>query len=481
MLEAAISRDLAGRDEFASPGSVLIVDDEAAIRESLQTLLEFEGYTVDTANDGIEGLTRLSERPFDLVLLDFALPERNGIEILQEIRERDSELPVIMITAYGTVENAVNAMQAGATNFIQKPWDNEKLLADVRTAVGRRRAEEEVIQLKRALKQRYNFEHIIGKSEPMLRIFDLVAQVAPSRSTVLLQGESGTGKELIAKAIHMNSPRHNRAFVPVNTGSMPADLLESTLFGHVKGAFTSAVVSKKGLFEVADRGTLFLDEIGTMSMETQAKILRVLQDRKFMHLGGINEIQVDVRIIAATNVDLRQAVKEGKFREDLFYRLNVISIDLPPLRQRKNDIPLLVEYFIQKYAKENSRPALRVTPEALRPLMDYEWQGNVRELENVMERAVVLSNGANLTPDLLPENVTGRGSTFPILEHRPDASLFEIIEDCERRVITDMLEKCGWNQTDAAERFHIPLSTLNQKIKRLNIEIRKKGKENGNT
>ncbi len=481
MLEAAISRDLAGRDDFASPGSVLIIDDEAAIRESLQTLLEFEGYTVDTANDGIEGLTRLSERPFDLVLLDFALPERNGIEILQEIRERDSELPVIMITAYGTVENAVNAMQAGATNFIQKPWDNEKLLADVRTAVGRRRAEEEVIQLKRALKQRYNFEHIIGKSEPMLRIFDLVAQVAPSRSTVLLQGESGTGKELIAKAIHMNSPRHNRAFVPVNTGSMPADLLESTLFGHVKGAFTSAVVSKKGLFEVADRGTLFLDEIGTMSMETQAKILRVLQDRKFMHLGGVNEIQVDVRIIAATNVDLRQAVKEGKFREDLFYRLNVISIDLPPLRQRKNDIPLLVEYFIAKYAKENARPALRVTPEALRPLMDYEWQGNVRELENVMERAVVLSNGANLTPDLLPENVTGRGSSFPLLEHRPDASLFEIIEDCERRVITDMLEKCGWNQTDAAERFHIPLSTLNQKIKRLNIEIRKKGKENGNT
>lgn len=481
MLEAAVSRDLAGRDEFASPGSVLIIDDEAAIRESLQTLLEFEGYSVDTANDGMEGLARIAERPFDLILLDFALPERNGIEILQEIRERDSELPVIMITAYGTVENAVNAMQAGATNFIQKPWDNEKLLADVRTAVGRRRAEEEVIQLKRALKLRYNFEHIIGKSEPMLRIFDLVAQVAPSRSTVLIQGESGTGKELIAKAIHMNSPRHSRAFVPVNTGSMPADLLESTLFGHVKGAFTSAVVSKKGLFEVADRGTLFLDEIGTMSMETQAKILRVLQDRKFMHLGGINEIQVDVRIIAATNVDLRQQVKEGKFREDLFYRLNVITVDLPPLRQRKNDIPLLVEYFIAKFVKENDRPPLRMTPEALRPLMDYEWQGNVRELENVMERAVVLSTGPNLTPDLLPENITGRGSNFAFMEHRPDASLFEIMEDCERRVISDMLEKCGWNQTDAAERFHVPLSTLNQKIKRLNIEIKKKGKENGNS
>jgi len=477
--EATFIRDTTGHDEFASAGSVLIIDDEAAIRESLQTLLEFEGYSVEVANDGAEGLTRIAERPFDLVLLDFALPERNGVEILRDIRERDAELPIIMITAYGTVENAVNAMQAGATNFIQKPWDNEKLLADVRTAVGRRRAEEEVVQLKRALKQRYNFEHIIGKSEPMLRIFDLVAQVAPSRSTVLLQGESGTGKELIAKAIHMNSPRKDRAFVPVNTGSVPADLLESTLFGHVKGAFTSAVLSKKGLFEVADRGTIFLDEIGTMSLETQAKILRVLQDRKFMHLGGVNEIQVDVRIIAATNVDLKQQVKEGKFREDLFYRLNVITIDLPPLRQRKNDIPLLAEHFISKFAKENEKAALHVTPEALRPLMDYDWPGNVRELENVMERAVVLATGTILSPDLLPENLTGHGSRFALMEHRPDASLFEIIEELERRVISDMLEKCAWNQTEAADRFRIPLSTLNQKIKRLNIEIRKRGKENG--
>jgi DNA-binding NtrC family response regulator len=479
VLDAAVSR-VPGRDQFSSPGSVLIVDDEAAIRESLQTLLEFECYSVEVAGDGTEGLTLIAEHPFDLVLLDFAMPERNGIEILREIRERDSELPVIMITAYGTVENAVNAMQSGATNFIQKPWDNEKLLADVRTAVARRRAEEEVVQLKRALKQRYNFENIIGKSEPMLRIFDLVSQVAPSRSTILLQGESGTGKELIAKAIHMNSPRNNRAFVPVNTGSVPADLLESTLFGHVKGAFTSAIASKKGLFEVADRGTLFLDEIGTMGLETQAKILRVLQDRKFMHLGGVNEIQVDVRIIAATNVDLKQQVKEGKFREDLFYRLNVITIDLPPLRQRKNDIPLLAEHFVEKFARENGRAPLRLTPEALRPLMDYDWPGNVRELENVIERAVVLATGQALTPDLLPETLIGRGSKFALIDHRPDASLFEIIEDCERRVITDMLEKCAWNQTDAAERFRIPLSTLNQKIKRLNIEIKKKGRDNGN-
>ncbi len=481
MLEAVTSRSNAGSESAPSAGSVLIVDDEAVIRESLQTLLEFEGYSVEVANDGEEGLTRIAERPFDLVLLDFALPERNGIEILRDLRERDAELPVIMITAYGTVENAVNAMQAGATNFIQKPWDNEKLLADVRTAVGRRRAEEEVIQLKRALKQRYNFEHIIGKSEPMLRIFDLVAQVAPSRSTVLLQGESGTGKELIAKAIHMNSPRKDRAFVPVNTGSVPGDLLESTLFGHVKGAFTSAIASKKGLFEVADRGTIFLDEIATMGLDTQAKILRVLQDRKFMHLGGVNEIQVDVRIIAATNVDLKQLVKEGKFREDLFYRLNVITIDLPPLRQRKNDIPPLAEHFITKFALENDKAPLRLTPEALRPLMDYDWPGNVRELENVIERAVVLATGSGLSPDLLPENLTGRGTSFALMDHRPDASLFEIIEECERRVITDMLEKCGWNQTEAADRFRVPLSTLNQKIKRLNIEIKKKGRENGNS
>ena len=474
MPETMISRYAAGRDESFSMGTVLIVDDEAAIRESLETLLELEGYKVDTASDGAEGLARLAERPYDLVLLDFAMPERNGIEVLQDIRERDSELAVIMITAYGTVENAVNAMQAGATNFIQKPWDNEKLLADVRTAVGQRRAEAEIVQLKRALKQRYNFEHIVGKSEPMLRIFDLVAQVAPSRSTVLLQGESGTGKELIAKAIHMNSPRKDQAFVPVNTGSMPADLLESTLFGHVKGAFTSAIASKKGLFEMADRGTLFLDEIGTMSLETQAKILRVLQDRKFMHLGGVNEIQVDVRIIAATNVDLRQQVKEGKFREDLFYRLNVITIDLPPLRQRKNDIPPLVQYFAQKFADENGKPPLQLASEALRQLLDYDWPGNVRELENVIERAVVLANGPNLTIDLLPDEMVGRGAKLALMEHRPDASLFEIMEDCERRIITDMLEKSGWNQTEAAEQFRIPLSTLNQKIKRLNIEIRKK-------
>jgi DNA-binding NtrC family response regulator len=470
---AVISRSLLNGTPGMA-GAVLIIDDEAEIRESLQALLEMEGFAVETSPTGEAGLQRIGEHPFDLILLDLALPGRDGMEILADIRAHETRLPVIMITAYGTVENAVRAMQSGAANFVQKPWDNEKLLADVRAAVGWRRAEEENIQLKRALKQRYNFENIVGKSEPMLKIFDLVAQVANSRSTVLLQGESGTGKEVIAKALHLNSPRHDRPFVPVNTGSMPTDLLESTLFGHVKGAFTSAIASKKGLFEMADRGTLFLDEIATMGLDTQAKILRVLQDRRFMHLGGVQEVQVDVRIIAATNVDLRQAVREGRFREDLFYRLNVITIELPPLRLRREDIPLLVDFFLKKYAEENDRPVRHITPEALRPLMSYSWPGNVRELENVIERAVVLSSGTEITLDLLPDNLLGRGSSFALHDQPSDASLFEIVEDVERRIITDMLEKCNWNQTEAAEHFKVPLSTLNQKIRRLNIEIKKK-------
>jgi DNA-binding NtrC family response regulator len=458
-------------------GSILIVDDEAAIRESLETLLAIEGYNVEAARSAEEGLAMLAASPRDLVLLDYALPDRNGIEVLEEIRQRDAGLPVIMITAYGTVENAVRAIQAGATNFIQKPWDNEKLLADVRASISHLRMEEENRQLKRALKQRYSFENIIGKSEPMLKIFDLIAQVAPSRSTVLVQGDSGTGKELIAKAIHANSPRKDGPFVPVNTGSMPTELLESTLFGHVKGAFTSAIASKKGLFEIANKGTLFLDEIGTMGMDTQAKILRVLQDRKFMHLGGVQEIQVDVRIIAATNVDLKQQVKEGKFREDLFYRLNVISVTLPPLRNRMEDVPLLVNHFLARFSEENGLPTRHFMADAMRTLLNYTWPGNVRELENVIERAVVLSSGTNIGVDLLPDSILGESATPMLTDDSPNASLFDIMEECERRVIVSMLEKCGWNQTDAAERFHIPLSTLNQKIKRLSIEVRKRGRE----
>src|SRR6185437_5298109 len=432
---------------------ILVIDDEAAIRESLEVLLSLEGYAPRMAPDGEQGLHLLEHEAWDLVLLDLALPGRSGLEMLPEIKARHPELPVIMITAYGTVENVVEAVRAGAENFVQKPWDNEKLLADIRSAVTRHRVEEENLQLKRTLKQRYNFSNIVGKSDTMLRVFDLVAQVAPSRSTVLIQGESGTGKELIAKAIHSNSPRRDKPFVPINTGAMPTELLESTLFGHVKGAFTSAVASKKGLFEVANGGTLFLDEIATMGMDTQAKILRVLQDRRFMHLGGIQEIQVDVRIIAATNIDLRQAVREGKFREDLFYRLNVITVDLPPLRARREDIPPLVQHFLEFYCNENGLPPRKLSPDAMRALFDYEWPGNVRELENCVERGVVLSSGPIIGSDLLPGHITGRSFQDALLENNPNASLFDILEDIERRIIMEKLERCNWNQTDAAEQF----------------------------
>jgi DNA-binding NtrC family response regulator len=462
---------------IAGDPRILIIDDENAIRESLDTLLTLEGFSVSTASDGPSGLDLLSRNEYDLLLLDLALPGHSGIELLPRIVELQPNLPVIMITAYGTVGNVVDAIRAGAENFVQKPWDNEKLLADIRAAVSRHRAEEEVVQLKRTLKQRYNFENIVGKSEPMLRLFDLVAQVAPSRSTVLIQGESGTGKELIAKAIHANSPRRDRPFVPVNTGAVPSELLESTLFGHVKGAFTSAVTAKKGLFEVANGGTLFLDEIGTMGMDMQAKILRVLQDRRFMHLGGVQEIQVDVRIIAATNVNLQEAVREGRFREDLFYRLNVICLELPPLRSRREDIPLLAAHFLKFYAQENGTEDRSLSPEAMRVIMDYEWPGNVRELENAMERGVVLSTSRTINTDLLPTQLTGSTYSASLLDRQPDASLFDLMEEIERRIISDRLERCHWNQTEAAEYFKIPLSTLNQKIKRLNVEVKKRTRD----
>lgn len=461
---------------------ILVIDDEAGIRDSLETLLTLEGFSVDLAPEGSAGLDLLTGHNYDLLLLDLSLPGESGIELLPRIKSLAPELPVIMITAYGTVGNVVDAIRAGASNFIQKPWDNEKLLADIRSAIGKQKAESEVVQLKRTLKQRYSFKNIVGKSDIMLKMFDLISQVAPSRSTVLIQGESGTGKELIAKAIHANSPRRDKPFIPVNTGAVPSDLLESTLFGHERGAFTSAIAAKKGLFEVADQGTLFLDEIGTMGVDMQAKILRVLQDRRFMRLGGTQEIQVDVRIVAATNVNLQQAVKEGRFREDLFYRLNVICLELPPLRNRKEDIPLLAAHYLKFYADENGFPHPDLTPDALRVLMEYEWPGNVRELENVIERCVVLSTGAQggaaqIGPDLFPAQLRGNTYSTNLLEQRPDASLFDVMEDIERRIISDRLERCSWNQTDAAEYFRIPLSTLNQKIKRLNIEIRKRNRE----
>ena len=467
----------AHHDSSTDNARILIIDDEAAIRDSLETLLTLEGFTVEMATEGVSGMDMLTSHHYDLLLLDLSMPGESGIDLLPGIKRLRPELPVIMITAYGTVGNVVDALRAGADNFVQKPWDNEKLLADIRTAIAKQRSQQEVVQLKRTLKQRYSFDNIIGKSDVMAKLLDTVAQVAPSRSTVLIQGESGTGKELIAKAIHTASPRKDKPFVAINTGAVPTDLLESTLFGHVKGAFTSAIAAKKGLFEVASGGTLFLDEIGTMPMETQAKVLRALQERRFMQVGGVAEITVDVRIVAATNVNLLSAVKEGRFREDLYYRLSVINLDLPPLRQRKEDIPLLAAHFLNRYSEENGYDLRSLAPDAMRAMLDYEWPGNVRELENAMERGVVLSSSQEITLDLLPQQLSGTPYTATALDHKTDSSLFDIMEEIERRIIADRLERCNWNQTEAAEFLKIPLSTLNQKIKRLNVEIKKRNRD----
>src|SRR4030081_2268591 len=357
---------------------ILVIDDEAEIRESLDALLSLEGYSVELAQNATDGLKRLENASYDLVLLDLMMPDRSGMDVLKDFRERDTETPIFMITAYGSVEVAVDALKSGANDYFSKPWDNEKLLIEIERMIASTRLERENTQLKRALKERYSFPNIIGKSERMLRILDLVTQVAPSRATILITGETGTGKELIAKAVHANSARADRLFVPVNSGSVPTDLLESALFGHVKGAFTGAVAARKGYFETANRGTIFFDEIGTISQETQAKLLRVIQEREFMPVGSTETVKVDVRIVAATNADLKKLVEDGKFREDLYYRLNVINLALPPLRDRKEDIPALVDHVFNKYCRENEKvlddhnhSRLFFEPDAMQILMDH--------------------------------------------------------------------------------------------------------------
>jgi DNA-binding NtrC family response regulator len=468
-------------------GRILIVDDEEDIRESLDTLLSLEGYQVDLAANGAQGIERFGQTSYDLILLDLMMPDMSGMAVLEEIRRRDRNTPVFLITAFGSIDVAVKALKAGANDYFSKPWDNEKLLIEIERQIARERLERENVELKRALKQRYAFPNIVGKSERMLKVLDTVAQVAPSRATVLITGETGTGKELIAKAIHTHSPRADHPFVAVNSGSLPPDLLESTLFGHVKGAFTGAIATRKGVFETANHGTLFFDEIGNVSPEIQAKLLRVIQEREFVPIGSNEVIHVDVRLVTATNEDLRKLVEERRFREDLYYRLNVIPIPLPPLRERKEDIPLLVEHFFDKFSRENDKlmdasgkSQLRFEQEAFQLLMEYNWPGNVRELENTIERAVVLATSNIVPATVLPESVL-HPSGMRIRRDdsgrlASDASLYEIVADFERRTIIDVLERVNYSQTEAAERLSIPLSTLNQKIKRLNIEIRRPGR-----
>ncbi|MEQ1756892.1 MAG: sigma-54 dependent transcriptional regulator [Vicinamibacterales bacterium] len=469
---------------MATKGTILVIDDEEIMREILDALLTREGYSVSLASDAAAGLELARTSSFDAAVVDVMMPGMDGITALDELKKIDEELPVLMITAFASVENAIAAMKRGAFDYITKPFKNDEVLIVVRNAVERRRLVDENLALKRNLQAKsQNFAGIIGRSSRMKEVFDLILQAAPSRSTILITGESGTGKELVARAIHTHSPRAERSFVTVNSGNLPPDLLESTLFGHVKGAFTGAAYLKKGLCDLADKGSIFFDEIGNVPVETQAKLLRVIQEREFMRLGGMETIKVDTRIVAATNCDLKEMVEEGTFREDLYYRLHVINIYLPPLRERKDDVPLLVHHFLEKYAEENNRRDLELTPEALDVLTDYNWPGNVRELENVIERAVVLSAGARIGTELIPEHVrTPQGFQIPRFVVPPEGISFkDVVTNVEKRLIESTLEAAGGVQKRAAELLGIKPTTLNEMIKRYEIgpRRRKSGEDDG--
>src|SRR6185295_4521963 len=385
--------------------SILIVDDEEVLQDVLQTLLRREGYPTLSATTGEEALEILAREEVDLVLLDLMLPGMNGREALRLIRQRDPDQVVVVITAFSSIESAIGAMRDGAFHYIPKPFKNEEVLLTIKKGLEQRRLRAENRDLRQQLQKRYSFDQILGKSQPMQQVYELIQLAAPAKSNILVLGESGTGKELVAKAIHHHSRRADGPFVTVNSGSMPGDLLESNLFGHVKGAFTGAIAAKKGLFEVADGGSIFFDEIGNIPLDIQAKLLRVIQECEFMRVGSVETVRVEVRIIAATNADLEAMVHQSQFREDLYYRLNVITVQLPPLRKRTEDIPLLAHHFLARYADENEKPLREISPPAMEMLLDYHWPGNVRELENVIERAVVLSIGERLGVELLPASV----------------------------------------------------------------------------
>jgi DNA-binding NtrC family response regulator len=452
--------------------NILVVDDEEVLQDVLGTLLRKEGWRPIPARTGEDALMTLEREPIDLVLLDLMLPGMSGMEVLKQIRSRDPEQAVIVVTAFSSIESAILAMREGAFHYIPKPFKNEEVLLTIRKGFEQKRLATENRSLKQELEKRYGLDNLIGKSAPMQQVFELIRLAAPSKSNILILGESGTGKELVAKAIHHHSRRTQGPFVTVNSGSMPHDLLESTLFGHVKGAFTGAIAMKKGLFEVANNGSIFFDEIGNIPQETQAKLLRVIQEKEFMRLGGVDIIRVDVRLIAATNADIETLVARGGFREDLYYRLNVITIQLPPLRQRTEDIPLLAKHFLQVYADENGKPIAEITPRALELLMDYRWPGNVRELENAIERAVVLSSSSVLDVELLPPSVragtNGTGHPSPPAMSG-NTSFWDAVSSYERQLVVAALQNASGVQKRAAEILQIKPTTLHEMMKRLGI------------
>ena len=451
---------------------ILIVDDEKNYPMIIGEILSEEGYATITASSGMEALDSLNNNIVDLVLTDVKMPGMDGIQLLEKIKEINPDIPVIIMTAHGSVEKAVDAMHKGAYTFILKPFENQALLAHITKALSVYRIVQENSRLKGAISSRYSFDNIIGKSRPMQEIYEIIKKVAPANASVLIEGESGTGKELVAKSIHYNSPRKSRSLIAVNCSAFAETLLESELFGHEKGAFTGATDLKKGRFEMADQGTLFLDEIGELPTSLQTKLLRVLQEKVIERVGGTSPIPVDFRLIAVTNKSLEDEVKNGNFREDLYYRLNVVKAVIPPLRERSEDIPLLIKYFIDEY-KRDQPPANKVagiTPEAVKILCDYQYKGNVRELKNILESCMVLGSGDMITPSELPLQVRQNASFFLDLDGIPhDVGLAETLTAVEKRMIQRAMKLSGNVQTKAAQILGIGKSGLNQKLKKFNL------------
>lgn len=468
---------------MAKKGSVLVCDDEEIMRDVLETVLSGAGYKVELAKTGEEAIEKYDNKPFDVVLMDVSMPGMGGLTALQELMKLDDDAVVLIITAFATFDTAISAWEKGATGCIRKPFKNEQILALVAKGVKKRQKEEERQTLRQVMARSVQRDSIIGRSERMESVFRMIERIAPARSTVLITGESGTGKELIAKSIHQSSSRAECPFVPVNCSNIPSDLLESELFGHTKGAFTGAVSAKKGLFEVADTGTIFLDEIGDLRPETQIRLLRVIQEREFTPLGETKPISVDVRIIAATNIDLKEAVKSGVFREDLYYRLSVVPIELPSLRERKQDILPLVQHFIRKYNEENNREiSATVDPEVLALLENYHYPGNVRELENIIERAVVIAPTDEITRDCLRPEVLDPGLAITLSKESKGTSseidissgvtFYDEVKKFEVDLIQRALQQTGGHQSRAARLLGLNATTLNSKIKSYHIITR---------
>lgn len=453
--------------------SILVIDDDPGIRRGLKEILLAEGYAVVTAVDGESGLKLLTEQTFDLTLTDLAMPGPGGLEVLKYLVHHQPECPCIIITGYGTIANAVTAMRQGAYDYLAKPVDATELRLVVARALDHHRLKWENLQLKKQLHQRYGFANMVGQSEAITQVFELIRKVADTDSTVLILGESGTGKELIAHALHYNSARRDGPLIPVNCAAIPEELLESELFGHERGAFTHAVRTRLGRFEQAHGGTIFLDEISEMSPNLQGKILRVLQDHSFERIGGVKTIQVDIRVIAATNQDLEELVARSKFREDLYYRLNVIPIKVPPLRDRLSDLPLLVQYFQAEVSRKLKKPRKRLSAAAMDLLLPHSWPGNVRELQNLVERLVTLTEGEVIDAADLPEKFQqGSPASPPAPEEFPVGStdLNAAVQALERRLILQALERSNWVKSRAARLLHLNRTTLLEKMKKQNID-----------